>query len=69
MSIREAPLPSHGETEQPSLVKRRLRSLARRVGGWNLAMLVLALAILGSVASGMASVVRGLEFTLLWLVG
>lgn len=51
------------------LLIRLLRPLALRIGLWNLAVLALALALLGSVASGIAGVVRGLEFPLLWLVG
>ena len=57
------------DEERPALLIRLLRPLALRIGLWNLVMLALLLAILGSVASGISSVVRGLEFPLLWLVG
>lgn len=60
---------THDAAERPAFLLRLLRPLALRIGLWNLAMLGLLLAILGSVASGIASVVRGLEFPLLWLVG
>jgi len=61
--------PRNQDLEKPSLLMRFFRPLAQWIGLWNLAVLALALAILGSVASGITSVVRGLEFPLLWLVG
>ncbi|MDX9952853.1 MAG: transglutaminase domain-containing protein [Anaerolineae bacterium] len=60
---------SDQEREKPSLLVQLFRPLMQRIGLWNLVVLALALAILGSVASGIAGVVRGLEFPLLWLVG
>ncbi len=68
-SANSATSPSDQEEFRASLWVKLLRSLALRIGIWNLAVLAFALAILGSVASGIASVVRGLEFALLWLVG